>query len=466
MALSYIGAPLRMKLWNLLAALGKKFGMKRLEYRGQKAAEYNRNLNAQRILVNKGVVLKGFVEIGPEVNTDRIEPGVVLEYGVKIFGSDTLLRAGTTLDDGSYRNVLTGKNVVLGQGTYEDAVFLDKASVRYGSEIRSGTIYEEGANSAHVVGTKLTILGPYVTLGSFINFCDVIDMGGSALSTEDFLHFNEVGSGMIHYNFSPYGDKFSSYVGSKVPDAVFMNTPKTFLGGQARLVAPNIVEEGVAVAAGSDLRDKVTPGKLLITEGVSSRRVEVEFTPKMYGRISDKLERTIYIIGNLKTLHEWYTKVRIPSAGDDAYQIEIYQFALKQIEKHCKERIIWFDNLVENKLPCSIRMLKEKIVSGELTKEEVDKRTANIEDQQITIDAWSTVRPLFKAKASTFFNKELEKTFVDAALPLIKQSIGEGRMFINGVKELPADVVDLGQTWLHDGFNSFCNLGYATLKKE
>ena len=466
MAFKFMGAPLWMEMWHLIKTIGKITGIKRLEYRGAKNAEHNRNVNAQRILVNKGVILKGFVEIGPEVDLDRIEPGVILEFGVKLFGEKTLLRSGTSLDDGTYTNIVTGKNVSLGKGSYENSVFLDRASVRFGSEIRKGTLYEEGANSGHIVGTKLTILGPYVCLGSAINFCDIIDMGGSAVSTEDFLNFNEVGSGMIHYNFSPFGDKFSSYVGARVPDAVFMDTEKTFVGGQAKLVAPNIVNEGVTIAAGTDLRKMVHPGKLLITEGVSSKRVEVEFNPKIYGRISDKLERTIYIIANLKTLIEWYKKVRMPSVTDDPLQIDVYENAILQIENHIKERTFWFDNLTEVKLPCSINLIEQKLKAGEYDAAKIETRNRNIADQKLTIEAWKKVKPLFTGNESQFFDEEKEKAFTAKALPVIKKEIEEGEMFIMGIKKLPKETISLGRKWLEQGFQKFCDQGYAPLKKD
>ncbi len=465
MALHFSGAPIRMRLWLLLRDFGKMTGLKRLENRGIKNAEYNRNLNAQRILINKGVILKGFVEIGPEVDLDRIESGAVFELGVKIFGEKTLFRSGTTLDDGTYRNIITGKNVNLGKGSYEDSVFLDRASVRYGSEIRKGTLYEEGANSGHIVGTKLTILGPYACLGSAINFCDIIDMGGSAVSTEDFLNFNEVGSGMIHYNFTPFGDKFSSYIGAKIPDAVFMNTEKTFVGGQAKLVAPNIVDEGVTIAAGTDLRKVVKPGKLLITEGVSSDRIEVEFDPKIYGKISDKLERTIYIIANLRTLIEWYTKVRIHSVQDDLLQIDIYKNAVIQIENHIKERTHWFDNLTAIKLPCSIKLIQKKLSAGNYTADRTEKRNQNIIDQELTIEAWKTIKPMFTGNAGSFFDNKMEMEFTSRALPVIKEEIKKGNMFINGIKKLPEETIEFGRKWLHEGFKKFCDQGYAPLKK-
>jgi hypothetical protein len=270
---------------------------------------------------------------------------------------------------------------------------------------------------------------------------------------------------MIHYNFSPFGDKFSSYVGAKVPDAVFMNTEKTFVGGQAKLVAPNIVNEGVTIAAGTDLRKVVEPGKLLITEGVSSERVEVDFNPKVYGKISDKLERTIYIIANLKTLIEWYKKARIPSAKGDLLQVDIYKNAIEQIENHIKERAHWFDNLTAIKLPQSIKLIQEKINNGGYEAERIENRKMNIADQELTIEAWKTVKPLFTGDTSSFFDEDKEKEFTSLALPVIKGEIDKGNMFINGIKSLPEETMTLGKKWLNEGFEKFCDDGYKPLKK-
>lgn len=71
-----------------------------------------------------------------------------------------------------------------------------------GAHVRGGTILEEEANGAHTVGLKQTILMPFVTLGSLINFCDVLLAGGTSRTNH-----SEVGSSYIHFNFTPDGDK-------------------------------------------------------------------------------------------------------------------------------------------------------------------------------------------------------------------------------------------------------------------
>ncbi len=71
-----------------------------------------------------------------------------------------------------------------------------------GAHVREGCLLEEEASGAHCVGLKQTILLPFVTLGSLVNFCDCLMAGGT--SREDH---SEVGSSYIHFNYTPDGDK-------------------------------------------------------------------------------------------------------------------------------------------------------------------------------------------------------------------------------------------------------------------
>ena len=65
-----------------------------------------------------------------------------------------------------------GPNVNLNGGFFQDAVLLGGVSAGSGAHVRRGTILEEESSIAHTVGLKQTILFPFVTLGSLINFCD------------------------------------------------------------------------------------------------------------------------------------------------------------------------------------------------------------------------------------------------------------------------------------------------------
>ncbi len=48
-----------------------------------------------------------------------------------------------------------------------------------GAEVREGCLLEEETSGAHAVGLKQTILFPFVTLGSLVNFCDCLMAGGT-----------------------------------------------------------------------------------------------------------------------------------------------------------------------------------------------------------------------------------------------------------------------------------------------
>ena len=83
-----------------------------------------------------------------------------------------------TLGPVTLKETTAGPNTVLGCGTSEESVFLGKESTEkdfttgFGFRTRKGTLYEEDASSAQHTDTKMTILFPWVTLGSNINFCD------------------------------------------------------------------------------------------------------------------------------------------------------------------------------------------------------------------------------------------------------------------------------------------------------
>src|SRR6185436_10422934 len=120
---------------------------------------------------------------------------------------------------------------------------------------------EEEASTAHAVGLKQTILLSFVTLGSLINFCDLLMAGGT--SREDH---SEVGSGFIHFNFTPWGrsgDKATPSLIGDVTAGVFLRQPRIFLGGLSGIVGPQKVGFGSCTVAGQVLRREVPPNRLV-----------------------------------------------------------------------------------------------------------------------------------------------------------------------------------------------------------
>ena len=89
-----------------------------------------------------------------------------------------------------------------------------------GAQVRETCILEEEASGAHCAGIKQTILLPFVTLGSLINFCDCLMAGGTSRQNH-----SEVGSSYIHFNFTPDGDKTTPSLIGDVPRGVMLAEP-------------------------------------------------------------------------------------------------------------------------------------------------------------------------------------------------------------------------------------------------
>src|SRR5512135_784244 len=237
-------------------------------------------------LINKGVDIPNplTIDLGDEVNIDHISgKGVRIYPGCRIYGKQTVISTGSrighegpvTIDD-----CQLGPGVELKGGYFNKSVFLEKANMGLGAQVREGCILEEEANGAHCVGIKQTILFPFVTLGSLINFCDCLMAGGT--SRRDH---SEVGSSYIHFNFTPDGDITTASLIGDVPRGVMLNNPPIFLGGQGGMVGPLRMGYGNVVAAGSVLRADVDMENKLILSWRHPGKV-VDLIPRAYPDLS------------------------------------------------------------------------------------------------------------------------------------------------------------------------------------
>ncbi len=213
-------------------------------------------------LIRKGVEAPNplSLDIGDEVDPDRISgDGVTLYPGCRLYGAKTVVSAGVRLGAEApvtLDSCWLGPQVELKGGYFKKSVFLEKANMGLGAQVREGCLLEEEANGAHCVGLKQTILLPFVTLGSLINFCDCLMAGGT--SRKDH---SEVGSSYVHFNFTPDGNKTTASLFGDVPRGVMLDRPRIFLGGQGGAVGPVRVGYGTVVAAGSLLRRDVSRGR-------------------------------------------------------------------------------------------------------------------------------------------------------------------------------------------------------------
>ena len=99
------------------------------------------------------------------------------------------------------KDTVVGPQTILGSGVAENAVFLGKETMisdfttGFGFRVRKGSLYEEDSSSAHHTDTKMTVLFPWNTLGSNINFCDALIAGGTG---PELGNFSEVGSCLLY----------------------------------------------------------------------------------------------------------------------------------------------------------------------------------------------------------------------------------------------------------------------------
>lgn len=268
-------------------------------------------------LIEKGVRIPApaSVEIGETVSVDRISgKGVVIHAGSRLRGRRTLIMDDAVIGEeapATVDNCALGPAVRLKGGYFSGAVFLKGAVVGSSAHCRPGTILEEKASAAHAVGLKQSILFPYVTLGSLINFCDVMMGGGTGPKDH-----SEVGSAYIHFNFTPNQDKATASLLGDVPRGVMLDQPPIFLGGQGGLVGPCRLAFGTVIAAGAVYRkDEFNTGRLLTAGG--ARGGSMPYAAGIYRSVKRIVANNAAYLGNLAALGQWYAHARKPFIGND-----------------------------------------------------------------------------------------------------------------------------------------------------
>ncbi|MBW2673300.1 MAG: UDP-N-acetylglucosamine pyrophosphorylase [Deltaproteobacteria bacterium] len=290
-------------------------------------------------LMKKGVRIPNpcCVEIGEDVRLERISgKGVVLHSGTKLCGAETLICDGTELGYEAPVTVVDcqiGRGVKLHGGFFKRSVFLDGVEMAYGAHVREGCILEEEARAAHTVGLKQTILFPFVTLGSLINFCDCLMSGGT-----DGKNHSEVGSSYIHFNYTPNQDKATASLIGDVPTGVMLNQPPIFLGGQGGLVGPVRIGHGTVIAAGSVYRNDCPEGGKLLTGGAGAG-AQKDFYRGLYCNVGRKVRNNIYYIANLIALKQWYLHVRLPYFKAWEFGPELCEGAIEKLDMAIGERV-------------------------------------------------------------------------------------------------------------------------------
>jgi bifunctional UDP-N-acetylglucosamine pyrophosphorylase / glucosamine-1-phosphate N-acetyltransferase len=384
-------------------------------------------------LLRKGVQIPNpaAIEIGPEVDVERISgAGVVIHSGCRIRGEHTLILPGVKLGgEGpvTVENCLVGPGVELKGGYFRGAVFLEKARCGPGSHVREGTILEEGASIAHTVGLKQTILFPFVTLGSLINFCDCLMAGGT-----DRQNHSEVGSSYIHFNFTPNQDKATASLIGDVPRGVMLNQKPIFLGGQGGLVGPVRLAFGTTVAAGTILRkSELHPGRLIF--GGAARAGNIEFQPGRFSGTGRIIKNNLTYIANLMALRQWYGEVRSLFVGERFPETLSAGLAMN-IQKGIEERL---------------KRLRE-----------LGDRMAASGDASL-FDRWGVMEQALRERGEQLGDDQLRESFQG----IISKTIAStGKDYIFVIKSLSGEASRQGTAWLQGIVDTSVEAALGALK--
>lgn len=288
--------------------------------------------------------------VAPDVPLTRVCSGVVLHPGTRLRGSRTFLGPGAEVGvegPATLVDAVLGAGARVDSGYVEGAVLLDDARAGWGAHFRPGTLLEEKASTAHCVGLKHTILLSFVTLGSLINFCDVLMAGGT--SRKDH---SEVGSGFIHFNFTPWGkrgDKATASLVGDVPRGVFLREPRIFLGGAGGLVGPATVGFGSVTGAGQVVRRPVGESRLVIE---TLPKLDRPFSVAKLDKLQPRLGRNVAYVAQLVALRAWYRHVRlarVPAGDEHAARRTVLEEALGTLDLCVAERVKRLESFVSER---------------------------------------------------------------------------------------------------------------------
>lgn len=273
------------------------------------------------------------------IDVNRICRGAVLFPGTRLVGARTFVGPGAKVGSEGpavLENTLIGENAEIASGYLREAVTLRDTRVGPNAHIRGGTLLEEEASTAHAVGLKQTILMSFVTMGSLINFCDALISGGSSRKKH-----TEVGSGFIHFNYTPrgqYGDKATPSLIGDVTHGAFLRQPRIFLGGLSGIVGPQKVGFGSFTVAGQVLRREVPPNRIF---GDTPRKVDQELR-SLVEAPNRIMKLNLEYIGNLSALRAWYQNVRlarVPVVPDCEHLRIVVQAASELLSVCIDERV-------------------------------------------------------------------------------------------------------------------------------
>jgi UDP-N-acetylglucosamine/UDP-N-acetylgalactosamine diphosphorylase len=389
-------------------------------------------------LMEKGVEIPNplSLDLGNEVDPARISgEGVRIDAGCRIFGEDTAISSGVRLGaEGpvTLDGCQLGPGVEIKGGYARKATFLQGASMGLGAHVREGCLLEEQASGAHCVGIKQTILFPFVTLGSLVNFCDCLMAGGTSRKNH-----SEVGSSYIHFNFTPDGEKTTPSLIGDVPRGVMLNQRPVFLGGQGGMVGPLRVEYGNVVAAGSILRRDLLEQDKLVSEA-PPRGGTIPFTPRRYTAVGRILEKNVRYLAHLAALEQWYEHARRPFFRDQPLGDLVYGGARRRLRSAVSERV--------KRLRAMVGNMDSEAAGGKAPA----GRAA--QGRQELLERFDEIAGLFEDGLEPT-GSERER---DRFLATLHGGAREGASFVESIQSLPPEASGQGTRWLQGIVEDLC----------
>jgi hypothetical protein len=386
-------------------------------------------------LLDKGVSIPcpSAVVIGDEVRTERIyAKGTVLYPGCRLAGAKTLIGPGAKIGFESPVTLVDcrlGPGVELKGGFFTGSVFLARSSMGSGAQVRECCLIEEEASGAHTVGLKQTILFPFVTLGSLINFCDCLMAGGT--SRQDH---SEVGSSYIHFNYTPNQDKATASLIGDVPRGVMLRQAPIFLGGQGGLVGPVRLGYGTLIAAGTVWENDCPQGGMLLKG--SALLSERPLHRGLYREVRRKVANNLLYIGNLAALRQWYVHVRKPFLkaleGGDA----LCEGALEVLDAALEERI--------SRLRALAAKMEESIAMAEKVLQDRTKEM-HLRHKRELLQNWPEAEKRLSGLADDSIGEGGRGLFMNRIDERLSKRAGD---YLEFIRALDRESADAGSAWL------------------
>jgi UDP-N-acetylglucosamine/UDP-N-acetylgalactosamine diphosphorylase len=386
-------------------------------------------------LLDKGVSIPcpSAVVIGDEVRTERISAkGTVLYPGCRLAGAKTLIGPGAKIGFESPVTLVDcrlGPDVELKGGFFTGSVFLARSSMGSGAQVRECCLIEEEASGAHTVGLKQTILFPFVTLGSLINFCDCLMAGGT--SRKDH---SEVGSSYIHFNYTPNQDKATASLIGDVPRGVMLRQAPIFLGGQGGLVGPVRLGYGTLIAAGTVWENDCPQGGMLLKG--SALLSERPLHAGLYREVRRKVCNNLLYIGNLAALRQWYVHVRKPFLKTQEGGGALCEGALEVLDAALEERISRLRALaakMEDSIPIAEKVLQDR------TKE------THLKHKRELLQNWPEAEKRLSGLADDSIGQDGRVRFMNRIDERLSKGAGD---YIDFIRALDRESADAGSAWL------------------